>query len=80
MIRWVTSISAVAMGLLALGCGAKVIFAYDTNSGASAVEERAKFRDELDASLPAAEQDQEFIAMINARVAAAEAGEPDIPA
>jgi hypothetical protein len=45
------------------------------------VEERERFRDELDATLPtAAEQDPEFIAMINARVAAAEAGEPGIPA
>jgi hypothetical protein len=33
---------------------------------------------ELEASLE--EEDDEFIAMINARVAAAEAGEPGIPA
>jgi hypothetical protein len=43
--------------------------------------ERARFRDEIDASLPSgADEDPEFIAMINDRLAKFEAGEPGIPA
>ncbi|MBL9028563.1 MAG: addiction module protein [Myxococcales bacterium] len=42
-------------------------------------EERAQLVEELEASLPM-DDDDEFIAMINARVAAAKAGEPGIPA
>lgn len=42
-------------------------------------EERAQLIDELEASLPL-EDDDELIAMINARVAAAEAGAPASPA
>ncbi len=42
-------------------------------------EERARLVDELAASLPI-EDDDEFIDMINQRVARAEAGEPGIPA
>jgi hypothetical protein len=45
------------------------------------IEERARFRDELDASLPVDEdEDPQFVAMIRARIAAVEAGEPGIPA
>jgi putative addiction module component (TIGR02574 family) len=42
-------------------------------------EERAQLVEELEASLPM-DDDEEFIAMINARVAAAKAGEPATPA
>ncbi len=41
-------------------------------------EERAQLVEELEASLPV-EDDDEFVAMINARVAAAEAGAPGTP-
>jgi hypothetical protein len=41
-------------------------------------EERARFRDELDASLPD-DEDDEFLAMLDARLAAAEAGAPCAP-
>jgi putative addiction module component (TIGR02574 family) len=43
-------------------------------------EERAQLLEEIADSLPVGEEDEEFIAMINARVAAAEAGAPATPA
>jgi hypothetical protein len=43
-------------------------------------EERAQLIEQLEASLPADEEDDGFVAMINERVAAAEAGAPGSPA
>ena len=43
-------------------------------------DERAELIDELAASLPADDEDDAFIDMINERVARVEAGEPGIPA
>ena len=43
-------------------------------------EERLMMIEELEASLPDDKEEEAFAAMINDRVAAAEAGEPGIPA
>jgi putative addiction module component (TIGR02574 family) len=43
-------------------------------------EERAQLIEQLEASLPVEEEDDAFVAMINGRVAAAEAGAPGTPA
>ncbi len=43
------------------------------------VEERAKFRDELDASLSDDDEDEDLLAMLDARVASARAGAPASP-
>lgn len=43
-------------------------------------DERIELIEELEASLPVDDEDDAFIDMINERAAAAEAGEPGIPA
>jgi hypothetical protein len=43
------------------------------------VEERERFRDELDASLPDDDEDVDLLAMLDARVASARAGTPASP-
>lgn len=43
-------------------------------------QERAQLLEEIAESLPVDEEDEEFIAMLNERAAAADRGEPGIPA